>query len=311
MASHSGHRLGRLLPRSRPRRGSGLNSGRLALAFLAPAGVLVIVVIGIPLARAAQLSLTNTQLLSIHPGSFVGLANFAQALGDPAVGKAIGTSIAYVAATVAGGLLVGMGMAQILERLPTRLLWIRALLLTPWITPAVVVALLFSYMFDVRVSVVGFILQSLGILTKNPAWLTSTALALPVVVVATIWTQAPIFMLFISAALRGVSSEIRDAATVDGAAGWASFRHITVPLTKRVLLVVTILMTIQNLNGFPLIWGLTQGGPVDATTTTVINVYRTAFEDNQIGYAAAIGMLLLLMTLVASAIYIRVMRQAD
>jgi multiple sugar transport system permease protein len=283
----------------------------LAWLFLAPAGFLVCLVIGLPLLRAAQLSLTDTQLLSIKPPDFVGVSNFVRLLGDSGVLRAVTTSVVYVATTVTGGLILGMALAQLLERLSTRWSWLRAVLLTPWIMPAVVVALLFLYMFDARVSVVSSILQSTGLISKYPAWLTTTSLALPVVITATIWTQAPIFMLFASAALRGIPSEIRDAAKVDGASGWASFRHITVPLTKRVLLVVTILMTIQNLNGFPLVWGLTQGGPVDSTTTTVIKIYRTAFQDHELGYAAAIGMLLLVVTLIASGMYVRVMRQAE
>lgn len=287
------------------------HTNRTAYAFLAPAVFLVCLVIGIPLVRAALLSLTDTRLLSIQPALFVGLGNFARALSDRSVLHAVGTTAVYVTSTVVGGLTVGLALALLLDRLSQRWQWLRAVLLTPWILPAVVVALLFLYMFDARVSVVSSILEFLGVVSKYPPWLSSTSLALPVVIIATIWTQAPVFMLFASAALRGIPGEIRDAATVDGASGWSSLRHITLPLSRRVLLVVTILMTIQNLNGFPLVWGVTQGGPVDSTTTTVIKVYRTAFQEHRLGYATAIGMLLLLVTLLASSVYVRVVRRSE
>jgi multiple sugar transport system permease protein len=279
--------------------------------FLAPALVLVFAVVAIPLARAIYLSLTNYELLTTTKESFVGLRNFARALGDPAFRRALMTTLLFVATATVGSLAVGLGIAVLIEQLPPRLQRLRAFFIVPWVMPAVVVALLFLYMFDIQVSVVTFILSSIGLTSRTVGWLTTTTLAMAIAILATIWIEAPLAMLFSSAGLKAIPRELRDAAVVDGARGWSMFRHITLPLMRRVLLITALLLTIQNLNSFPLIWGLTQGGPVDATTTTVILVYRLAFQNFRFGYAAAVGVILLIATLIPAVIYARNLRSGS
>jgi ABC-type sugar transport system permease subunit len=263
------------------------------------------VVVALPLIRAVYLSVTDYRLLNLQPTKFVGLANFARALSDSAFLHSVWISAIYVSLTITVSLLVGLAMAILLDNLPRRLRWIRAILLTPWVMPTVVVAFLFLYLFDIQVSVVNFILRSSGVISSNVGWLDSGGLAMGVAVLASVWTQAPIFMLFIAAALTGIPRDIRDAARVDGAYAWTSFRYITIPLVRGVILIVVIILTIADINGFPLIWAMTQGGPVDSTTTTVIDIYRSAFENFQLAYASAVGVILMIVTLVVAIPYVR------
>jgi multiple sugar transport system permease protein len=125
------------------------------------------------------------------------------------------------------------------------------------------------------------------------------------VVTANVWNQTPFYMLMLLAGLQSIPSEIKEAAIIDGANSLQLFWRIIIPHLQNIIVIITVLMLIRNFNSFPLIWTMTQGGPVYSTTTLAIYIYRLAFSDFEIGYAATVGIMWLAVLLAFTASYVR------
>jgi len=286
--------------RSRARRGEALLAGLLLL----PALALLAVVVFYPLVQALLLSVRDASLLNAAFAPFTGLDNFVRLLQDAVFWQATRNTFVLTFISITGALALGMALALLLnENLPFRNFF-RGLALVPWVTPGVVLALLFIYMFNSQVGIVNYALAQLGLTEGFVNWFGSTRNALWVVAFANIWHQAPFYMLMILAGLQTVPQELYEAAKVDGASAVQRFWHITLPGIRGILSIVVILQVIWNFNNFDLIWAMTQGGPVNSTTTLAIYVYRSAFVNTDIGYAAAIGLVLLVFLAVFAALYI-------
>jgi multiple sugar transport system permease protein len=190
------------------------------------------------------------------------------------------------------------------EKMPFRSFF-RGLALIPWVVPGVVVALLFLYMFNAQAGIVDYVLVKLGIIHTFVDWFGSTHDALGAEIVANIWNQIPFYMLMVLAGLQTVPEDQYEAARIDGASVVSRFFYVTLPNIRGVLVIVSSLMVIWNFNSFDTIWATTQGGPIDATTTLSVLVYRTAFDSLNLGYAAAIGFVWLIILLLFSVFYIR------
>ena len=293
--------------RSKARRGEAVMAGLLLL----PALVLLALVVFYPLAQALLLGLRDAKLLNAAFAPFIGLENFSRLLADNIFWEAAKNSFVLSFISIAGALVIGMALALVLnERLPFRSFF-RGLALVPWVTPGVVVALLFLYMFNSQVGILDYTLVQLGITGEFVDWFGSTQNALWAVAFANIWHQAPFYMVMILAGLQTVPQELYEAAKVDGASVFQRFRYVTLPGIRGILAIIVILQIIWNFNNFDLIWALTEGGPVNSTTTLAIYVYRTAFIGLEIGYAAAIGLVLLVCLAVFAAIYIRLMQRGE
>jgi ABC-type sugar transport system permease subunit len=124
-------------------------------------------------------------------------------------------------------------------------------------------------------------------------------------VLANVWSQTPFYLLMFAAALKGIPEEVRDAARIDGAGGPQEFRSITVPYLQNTMVVATLIMVITNFNNFPLVWAMTGGGPVYATTTLVVYIFQLAFAQFNLGYAAAVGTVWLAVLLALAIVYLR------
>ncbi len=305
--------VGRARPRvfalapSRQRRVEIFEAGVLLL----PAVAILALSVFYPLVQALLLSVRHASLLNPTVASPAGLDNFARLAHDATFWAAVGNTIVFVVASVLGGLALGLALALLLnEQLPFRNV-LRGIALVPWVVPGVVVALLFLYMFNSDVGVINYAAVRLGITAHFIDWFGSPDRALLAEIVANVWSQTPFYMLMILAGLQGVPLEEYEAADIDGASSVMKFRYVTFPHISHVLLVVTSLMTIWNFNNFDLIWATTQGGPINATTTLAVYVYRTAFIGLDISYAAAIGLVWLAVLLVFSVFYIRVLDRGE
>jgi multiple sugar transport system permease protein len=282
-----------------------------AILLLLPAIVILGVVIFYPLVQALQLSFQNANLLSLGMAQNVGLTNFQQLVSDDTFWTAVLNTIAFVGVSVGGGLLLGGALALLLnERIPLRSLF-RSLALVPWVAPGVVVALLALYMFNSQVGVVDYALTKVGVSHRFIDWYGSPHNALWAEIIPNIWNQTPFYMLMILAGLHAVPTEQYEAAHIDGASVINRFRYVTLPTIRGVLMIVTSLMVIWNVNNFDLIWATTQGGPLNATMTLSVYVYRTAFTALNIGYAAAIGLVWLVFLLLFSFFYIRALERGE
>jgi len=157
----------------------------------------------------------------------------------------------------------------------------------PYITPGVVVAIVFIWLFQTQNGVLNNVLASVGI----PAvpWLTSTVMAMPSISLMIVWKQAGYFTVLFMAGLQGISRQLYEAASIDGVARWGKFRYITLPLLAPTMLLVVVFATLTGFGIFTEPYILTQGGPNNATETVTMYIYKWAFDYSTFGYAATLG----------------------
>ena len=304
-AARGKRRRRRLFAQYRSR--SARNEVFFAGVLLLPAVAILALVIFYPLVQALLLSLKDASLLNATVAPFTGLDNYKQLLGDEVFWTAVKNTFVLTTVSIGGSLVLGMSLALVLnENLPFRNFF-RGIALIPWVVPGVVVALLTLYMFNSQVGVIDYVLVQLGVTERFVDWFGSTTNAMWAIILANIWNQSPFYMLMMLAGLQTVPEDEYDAAKVDGANVLQRFRYVTLPNIRGVLAIVIALQVIWNFNNFDLIWATTEGGPVNATTTLTVHVYRTAFKSLDLGYAAAIGVVMLIALLLFSVFYVRAM----
>lgn len=275
-----------------------------AVATILPAVAVIGFIILYPLVRSLSYSLTNFNLIH-RTNAFVGADNFGRLFTDPTFYRALENTLLISMAPVVGAFIIGFAQALVLDQAIVARNFFRGLALLPWVIPQIVVAFLFNFMYNPTVGVVNVILKDLGIIHRFVPWLALPTTAPPAVILTYIWNETPFFMLMLLAGLQSIPRDIMEAAVVDGASATGVFRYIILPSLRRIIAISTILMVIWNFNNFTVIWPMTQGGPINATLTFVVYVYRNAFQNFDIGYAATIGVVWLVLLLVLTFFYVR------
>jgi multiple sugar transport system permease protein len=276
--------------------------------FIGAAALYLLLLTGAPLLDGVWLSLTDTQLLDPTGGAFVGTRNYSALLGGSDFVHSLLITVLYSAATVVGSLIVGTVAAVAINSAFRGRAVARAILTFPWAVPTVAAVLVFSWMYNKDSGVVNHALRGLGL--AGHGWLVDPSWALLAVTAASIWKVFPFVMLVVLAALQSVPDELYEAARVDGADVLNRFRTVAMPFLLPTLRVTALLMTIWSLRRFEVIWLLTQGGPVGATNALVINVYREAFVNSELGRSAAMGVIGLILSTVVTIIFFYVDRGA-
>ena len=277
--------------------------------MVVPTLLVLAVVVGYPVVYTLLLSVQDYNLLEIEPARYVGAENFAKIFSDRIFWQSLWNTAYYTFGSVAASAAIGLVLALLMENLGgARFRAVRALLLTPWAVPFVVVAFLFRYMYLESGGIVNSVLLSIGLIDAPVRWLNDASLALPAVMVANVWAMTPFFFLLLSAALSGIPDQVIESARVDRAGPVSMIWHIKLPFLRNPLLIGGLLMVIANFNDFAKIWAMTQGGPAYSTSTLVIYVYRVAFENFEFGYASALGVVWLLLLFVFALAYLRALR---
>ncbi len=283
--------------RSRRRR-RALGSRWTPYIFLAPAALYILLFQGVPLLQEVWLSFTRTNLLNPTLNVWVGLANYERVFTDPSFRQTLLTTLVYVLACVVGSVGLGLLVALLLNgRFPGRGV-ARALITVPWAAPGIAVALIATWMLNAQYGILTKVLVALGIDPGASGVLDNPRLALPAVLATTIWQLVPFVAVVLLSALQAVPQELVEAAQMDGAGRWTIFRVVTFQVLKPTLGLVAVLMTIWSLRRFELIWLMTRGGPLGTTRTLVIDLYAEAFDSKQLGVAAAIGMVGIVISLI-------------
>lgn len=280
------------------RRKSPLGSRWTPYLFAAPAVLYLLVFQAFPLIQELRFSFTRTSLYSPNDNVWVGLANYVSVLASSTFHQTVQVTIVYVVVCVVGAVSVGLASALLLNGTFPGRGAARALMAIPWAAPAVAVALIATWMLNAQYGVVNRLLAAVGLTVPGGLILESPGRALPAILVTTIWQLFPFCSVVLLAALQGVPQEVREAATMDGAGPWWSFRVVTWPVIRPTVELLVLLMTIWSIRRFELIWLMTQGGPVGTTNTLVIDLYSTGFQLFDLGKAAAIGMVGLVVSLV-------------
>ncbi len=291
---------------SRMLRHGGLKAAerRTGMILAVPALVAFGVVILYPFLNALRLSLFEFTLYTPEP-LFVGMENFIRAFSEPTITGAWVTTVVFVVGTTALTFVLGLGWALLMHQNFRFRTVIRSASLLPWVLPSTVVAFLWGWILNGRYGVLNAVLVGAGVIDEPVPWLTSSAGAMLAIILAKTWLSIPLFMSFFLAGLQSLSNDLLDASRVDGANNWQVFRDVTWPHLRPVVLVILVLGAIGNLQQFDVIYALTSGGPVRATTVLSIEVYRQAFENWDIGLASAIGVLWILTLLPAAYFYLR------
>ena len=239
------------------------------------------------------------------------LANFSRLATDRFFFSALGHTVIYAVVALTFEFLLGLGLAVLLDRSLRGRAIFRAVLLIPMMIPPVVVGVVWRLMLNADFGAINGTLSRLGVDTKGFTWTASPNLALASVIAVDIWQWTPFMFLVLLAGLQAIPQEPYEAAMIDGAGPFQTFRHVTLPLLRPAILVALLLRTMDLLRVFDQIFILTEGGPGFATETVSLYIYRAAFRFFDFGYAAAMSFVLLALTNVISAIYIKFLQAKE
>ncbi len=275
----------------------------LPLWLLTPAAIVMSVILIWPIAQGILLGFFNTRILNYNAGRYIGLANYEVLLSDPFFWNSLKVTVYYGVASMSCTYVLGLSFALLLNRsLPLRGI-IRTIFILPWAVPEVVAVLIFIWMLDAQYGVINYFFVEAGFLDAPAAWLAQADLAMPALVLITSWHQFPLALLILLAGLQTIPREEYEAAMVDGAGAFSRFIHVTLPGLRSVNVILILILILNSFRRVTMIYAMTGGGPARATETLSILTYNTAFTYQKIGYAAAIGTVLLLILLVFSLVY--------
>ena len=263
----------------------------IGLAFAIPVVVFLLAFVLYPVLYNVYLSFTNASLIK-KTSSFVGLDNYVQIFSNKLFLKYFWNTIRWTFFSVLGQLVLGLGIALLIARPMKGGTALRSFLLIPYVVPAVTLALVSKWIMNSDYGIVSYWLQQAGLLEARQSLLAMQGPAMWVVVILNVWRSYPFPMLIYWAALKSIDKQIYEAATVDGAGKWKTFLHITLPQLKNTTIVLAVLRTIWTATYYDLIFMVTGGGPSGSTTHLPILIYQASFGSYQIGYAAAISMIL-------------------
>ena len=274
--------------------------------LLVPALVAFCAVILLPFLQSMRLSLFKYTIDMERP-AFIGLGNFERLLTDPDTTTIWLNTGVFVIVTTAVTFVLGLAWALLLNQsFQGRTLW-RAASLLPWVSPTTVTAFLAAWIFNGQYGVLNAALLQAGLISEPITWLAEEKGAMAAVIVTKAWLSVPLFMAFFLAGLQGVSMDQVDAARVDGCENLGVLRHVVLPHLAPTMIIVVILGAMGNLQAFDVIYALTQGGPIKATTMLSIEVYKQAFQNWDMGKACAVGVLWFVTIAIPAGFYLRIL----
>lgn len=276
--------------------------------LIAPAVIAIVMLSIYPLIQGVWISFLNydmTKASSPDFGTFAGLKNYFVIFANSKYQNAVINSVVWTLVNIAAQLALAMGVALVLnEKLKGRAFF-RTIALLPWAIPAAISALTFSALYDTKIGVFNAILIRLGVFKEGYSFLGNVNTAMPAVIFANVWKSTPFLMIFILAALQGVSFDMYESAAIDGAGKLKRFLYVTLPNIKEPMAVAVILNVISIFNNFNAIWLLTKGGPLDSTEIMYTYAYRQAFVDHKFGYAAATSVVIFVVIAILTVIYVK------
>ncbi|MGA8115325.1 MAG: sugar ABC transporter permease, partial [Actinocatenispora sp.] len=284
----------------------GRRSPHLAtLGLLAPALLPVLAFSVAPLLYGIFLGFTDARAGYNMPVTVTGFDNYVELFGDADFWGSFRVGLVWAVSVTVLQFAASTGLALLLNmRLRGR--WLaRTLTLVPWAMPPVVVGLMWRLVYHPQAGILNSTLRSLHLISTNVDWLDSFALALPAVIVVGVWSGMPQTTIALLAGLQAVPTELTEAAVVDGASSWQRFRSVTLPALRPVITAITSLDFIWNINQFGLVYVLTQGGPGGRTRLPMLFAYQEAFRYGFFGYAASLGVAIVLVVLALLAFYLR------
>ena len=289
-------------PRRRPRR------FQPAWLFMAPSLAILGVFVLWPIVVSFWYSLHDwTVGAAVQP--WVGLGNYVALTQDPRFWGALGNTLELTVVTVVVLLVVGLALATALLRDTVLTKVVRSAFFFPTVVSLTSIGLVWRFLLDPDLGLVGGLLHAVGL--PAVAWLQDPGLALPTIIFVDVWKTAGFVMIILLGALKAVPADRLEAGRLDGAGTWQLLRFITIPSIRPTLLFATLIVTIQSLQLFDLVYVMTGGGPVFATDTLVTELFREGFVDFRTGYASAISWVLFAIIMLISLLQLRFFRYDD
>ena len=299
-------------PPSKPhRRPRYLREQLSGWAMIAPAAILLLAFVFLPAILGFGLAFTNARLVSPRPVEFVGTDNFVRLFTDPTFWRAL-LNVSYFAVVVVpvqSGL--ALAMALLINKKFRGVNFFRTLYFLPVVTSMVVVSLLWLFMYRKDGLINEFLSAASFGLIDGPDWLNDPATSMPAIIILSIWQAAGFHMIIWLAGLQSISGELYEAAELDGASRWHQFRYVTWPGLKHTRTLILVTITIQALWLFDQVSVMTQGGPLDSTTTIIFEAVRSGFKQQETSYASAISLVFFVLVLLISAVQRYLTREKD
>lgn len=285
----------------------------LFLAF--PAIAMTVIFILVPVVDSVIKSFTKYQIKNIisgKPGTWNNFANYTKLFQNAKLPQAIMNTFVFVIVVVICAFALGMMLALILNAGVKGAKIIQGVMMTPWVIPTVISALIWMWLFQPQYGLVKYLVSVIsGGAISDLAVLNNPNTALMGISIASLWKQVPLMTLLLLAGLSNVPEELLEAATVDGANRVQKFFNITIPSMKSVITIAVSMSIIENFKQFPLFWTMTGGGPDGATTTLAILSYREAFVSQDLGSGAAVTTVWMLLMIVVVFIYDKLMKKGE
>jgi multiple sugar transport system permease protein len=281
--------------------------------FIVPMLAFIVIMLGYPIFTNIQMSFYDVTVTTFRSGDapYVGLENYLVLLRDPAFTKSVVISLGFTSVSIMLQFTVGFALALFFNRPFPGNGFLRAMLLLAWLLPAVVVGNVFRWIFDGDYGVFNYLLQSIGLMQEKHYWLLDTNTALLCTILANAWVGIPFNMMLLLAGLQNIPTTLYEAASIDGASAIDRFVYITLPMMRPVALGILLLTFIYTFKVFDLIYVMTDGGPVDATTVLPIQIHRLTFDFFRFAHGAAAATLLLLGLLFLAIGYSRLIQREE
>ncbi len=287
----------------KPKRGQWAKDLPVAGALLAPSLLVFTVFVFVPLAFSAYLSLTKWDMIS-PVRTVVGLGNYERLLTkDPLFWRVLANTTVFSVVVVLVSMAFGLLLALVLNKPIRGRTVYRAGIFMPYITSTAAMALVWLWIFDPKYGLLNEILRLVGL--PGPEWIGSVDWALPAIIIMTIWRFTGYDMLLFLGGLTSISPELIEAARIDGAAAWALFWKITLPLLSPTTFFVAVTSFVTMFQNFETVYVMTQGGPVNSTNMMVFYLFQNAFQFFEAGYASAIAVVLFLIVVSLTALQVR------
>jgi arabinogalactan oligomer / maltooligosaccharide transport system permease protein len=292
---------------------------RMAYLFIAPSMIVMAVLVFYPLLNGIYLSFTNANQFNttrriganVIPSSYelIGFENYQDILTTSTYKfwAVFGQTVAWTGLNVVPHIAIGLGLALLLNRKIKGRVIYRILLILPWAVPSYISAFVWRFIYNGDIGFLNSVIRDLGM--QPVPWLSDPGWAMFAVVVANTWLAIPFNMVTMLGGLQSIPLELYEAAEVDGASSWQKFMNITLPMLRPVIMTATLLGVIWTFNSFNIIFLVSEGGPFQSTEILATWAWRLGFQQSQIGVAAAYSVIILLVLIVFSLAYIRVLNR--
>ncbi|MBQ6322077.1 MAG: sugar ABC transporter permease [Lachnospiraceae bacterium] len=282
---------------------------RYALGLIAPSMIVVFGVIIIPIITTLIYSLVNINPLSSHQGEFAGLSFYIKALTSKAFWDDLRRTLYFTIGSTAIETVFGLLIAILLNQQFPGVRFLRSIIIIPWAIPTVVNGSLWKLMLNGEYGVVNALLQKFHLISSYQSWLGNPKTAMLCIILADSWKMTPLAVIFFLAALQGIDNTVYEAARVDGANAFRSFRAITLPALRPTIMVIVVMRTVEKFKAFDIFYLMTRGGPANSTKTLMYDTYLQAFTNLNYSDAATYAYLIAIVVGLMTVLYVRLMKR--